>query len=112
MAPIAHSLGTESEPVGGSGLRVDMKKRSRNLSRTISPAPRTIKQQNGLNRPSDVLFGPDARLYIVDWGASTLDEKDLMLSAAHGRCLARLSRQSAVAAGGRPGDCAGCGALG
>jgi hypothetical protein len=43
------------------------------------PGPAYINQQNGLNRPSDVLFGPDSSLYIVDWGASTLDDKGLML---------------------------------
>src|SRR5687767_11538499 len=39
------------------------------------PGPAYLNQQNGLNRPSDVVFAPDQNLYIVDWGASSLDEK-------------------------------------
>ena len=48
------------------------------------PGPAYINQQNGLNRPSDVVFTPDSSLYIVDWGASTLDDKGLMLKPLTG----------------------------
>jgi glucose/arabinose dehydrogenase len=83
FAPV--TTGVNLNPVGFSVLRVDMKtKEIQEFVENDLPGPAYINQQNGLNRPSDVLFGPDASLYIVDWGASTLDEKGLMLQPRTG----------------------------
>jgi glucose/arabinose dehydrogenase len=83
FAPV--TTGVNVNPVGFSVLRVDMKRKEIDeFVENDLPGPAYLNQQNGLNRPSDVLFGPDASLYIVDWGASTLDEKGLMLKPRTG----------------------------
>jgi len=66
--------------VGFGVLRVDMKTREiHDFIENKLPGPAYINQQDGLNRPSDVLFGPDASMYIVDWGAATIDSEGLKL---------------------------------
>jgi glucose/arabinose dehydrogenase len=42
-----------------------------------SPGPAYINRQGGFNRPSDVLFGPDESMYVVDWGGLVLTERGL-----------------------------------
>ena len=83
FAPV--TTGVNVNPAGFSVLRVNMKtKQIDEFVENDLPGPAYLNQQNGLNRPSDVLFGPDASLYIVDWGASALDEKGLMLQPRTG----------------------------
>lgn len=41
------------------------------------PGPAYLNQSGGLNRPSDVLFGPDNSMYVIDWGASTIGTEGL-----------------------------------
>ena len=83
FAPV--TTGVNINPVGFGVLRVDLKtKEVHEFIDNDLPGPAYLNQQNGLNRPTDVVFGPDNSLYIVDWGASTLDERGLMLKANTG----------------------------
>ena len=79
------TTGINVSPVGFSVLRVNMKTKA--IDEFVDndlPGPAYLNQQNGLNRPSDVVFAPDNSMYIVDWGASALDEKGLMLKPRTG----------------------------
>jgi glucose/arabinose dehydrogenase len=48
------------------------------------PGPAYINRQGGFNRPSDVLFGPDDSMYVVDWGGLTLSKEGLASKAQTG----------------------------
>jgi hypothetical protein len=48
------------------------------------PGPAYLNQQGGFDRPSDLLFGPDQSLYVVDWGASNLGSEGLKLTPGTG----------------------------
>lgn len=76
FAPV--TTGVNLNPAGFGVLRVDMKTRDiQEFVKNDLPGPAYLNTQNGINRPTDVLFGPDASMYIVDWGASTLDTSGL-----------------------------------
>ena len=79
------TTGINIRPAGFAVLRVDMKTKAiEEFVDNDLPGPAYLNQQNGLNRPSDVVFAPDQSIYIVDWGASSLDEKGLMLKPRTG----------------------------
>jgi hypothetical protein len=83
FAPV--TTGVNITPAGFSVLRVDLKtKEIHEFVENDLPGPAYVNQQNGLNRPSDVLFGPDSSLYVVDWGASTFDQEGLKLQPRTG----------------------------
>jgi hypothetical protein len=48
------------------------------------PGPAYVSQQDGFNRPTDAVFAPDGSLYVVDWGASTIDREGLKMVPATG----------------------------
>jgi glucose/arabinose dehydrogenase len=78
FAPV--TTGVNIKPVGFGVVRVDMKTREvHDFIKNDLPGPAYLNTKNGINRPSDVLFGPDNSLYIVDWGAATLDTSGLKL---------------------------------
>jgi glucose/arabinose dehydrogenase len=78
FAPV--TTGININPVGFGVLRVNMKTREvETFVKNDLPGPAYLNGSEGLNRPSDVLFGPDGSLYIVDWGAATLDTSGLKL---------------------------------
>jgi glucose/arabinose dehydrogenase len=78
FAPV--TSGVNLNPAGFGVLRVDMKTREiHDFVKNDLPGPAYLNTKNGINRPSDVLFGSDGSLYIVDWGAATLDTSGLKL---------------------------------
>ncbi len=86
-------FGTFTTPTAGINLlpngfqiaRVDMKtgKVSSFASNKI-PGPSYVSQSGGFDRPSDVVFGPDSSLYVVDFGSSHLSAKGLELTPGTG----------------------------
>ena len=78
FAPV--TTGVNVRPAGFRVVRVDMKTREvHEFASNDLPGPAYLNQQNGFNRPTDVVFGPDGSLYVVDWGASTLNDTGLIL---------------------------------
>lgn len=78
FAPV--TTGVEIEPVGFRVVRVDLTTgESFDFASNIIPGPSYINRQRGFDRPSDLVFGPDDSLYVVDWGASTLTREGLKL---------------------------------
>jgi outer membrane receptor protein involved in Fe transport len=78
FAPV--TTGVNVLPAGFRVVRLDMKTREvHDFATNDLPGPAYLNQQNGFNRPVDVLFGPDRSLYVVDWGASTLNDTGLIL---------------------------------
>ena len=78
FAPV--TTGVNIKPVGFGVARVDLKsKEVHDFLDNDLPGPSYLNQQNGLNRPTDVVFGPDASLYVLDWGAATLDTDGLKI---------------------------------
>ncbi|MDQ3089953.1 MAG: PQQ-dependent sugar dehydrogenase [bacterium] len=83
FAPITSGLNVELS--GFSVLRVNMKNGEINkFANNKIPGPSYLNRQGGFNRPSDVVFGPDESLYVVDWGASKLGDKGLELKPETG----------------------------
>ena len=78
FAPV--TTGVNVRPEGFRVQRVDMRTREvSDFAWNDLPGPAYINQKDGFNRPVDVVFGPDASLYVVDWGATTMTEKGLEL---------------------------------
>lgn len=79
------TTGTNLKPVGFRVLRLDMKtKKISDFAANILPGPSYINRGGGFSRPSDVLFGPDNALYVVDWGGATISSKGLELTPGTG----------------------------
>lgn len=58
--------------------RIDLStKKVEDFVSNILPGAGYMNQSGGLNRPTDVLFGPDQSMYITDWGASTIGTEGL-----------------------------------
>jgi glucose/arabinose dehydrogenase len=69
---------TEGEPpaVGPRIARVDVNsKQVYDFASNRVPGSVESKTGGGFDRPSDVLFGPDQSLYVIDWGATGINEK-------------------------------------
>ncbi len=78
FAPV--TSGPNLSPAGFRVVRVDPNtKQTINFASNSLPGPAYINQGGGFDRPSDLVFGPDESLYVVDWGAATLDKEGLKL---------------------------------
>lgn len=76
FAPV--TTGINLAPNGFAVARLDM--RSRKVEAFVKndlPGPAYVNHQDGFNRPVDVVFAADSSLYVVDWGASTVDKEGL-----------------------------------
>ena len=101
FAPV--TTGINVRPAGFGVARVDMKTREiHDFASNDLPGPAYLNQQNGFNRPTDVVFGPDRSLYVVDWGASTLNDTGLVLVPGTGVVwrIYREGQQTAMRSGG------------
>jgi glucose/arabinose dehydrogenase len=83
FAPV--TTGINLAPGGFRVARVDMKSGEvHDFVKNDLPGPAYVNQQDGFNRPTDTVFAPDGSLYVVDWGASTIDREGLKLVPATG----------------------------
>jgi glucose/arabinose dehydrogenase len=79
------TTGINLQPAGSRVVRVDMQTgQVHDFASNFLPGPAFANQQGGFDRPSDVVFGPDQGLYVVDWGASTLTPEGLKLQPQTG----------------------------
>lgn len=77
--------GTDVRLPGFKIVKIDMRnKEISDFATNKLPGPSYINQQGGFDRPSDVVFGPDESMYIVDWGATTIGTQGLKYSAGSG----------------------------
>jgi glucose/arabinose dehydrogenase len=77
--------GVNINPAGFKIVRVNTTtKKVSDFAANKIQGPAYLTLQGGLNRPSDLLFGPDQSLYIIDWGAATLTQKGLELAPGTG----------------------------
>jgi glucose/arabinose dehydrogenase len=78
FAPI--TTGVNMQPVGFRVVRVDTDTGEvSDFASNVIPGPGYISQHGGFDRPSDVVFAPDGSLYVMDWGAATVDPEGLKL---------------------------------
>jgi glucose/arabinose dehydrogenase len=83
FAPVTSGLNVE--PSGFNVVRVNLDdKKVETFASNKVPGPAYLNKQNGFNRPSDVVFGPDNAMYVVDWGAATLSDNGLELVPGSG----------------------------
>ena len=76
FAPV--TTGLNLAPAGFAVARLDMKTRKiEDFAKNDLPGPAYLNRQDGFNRPVDVLFAADTSMYVVDWGASTVDKEGL-----------------------------------
>lgn len=76
--PVA--TGVNVRPAGYSLARLDPQTREvREFASNVLPGPSYLNRSGGFDRPTDVAFGPDQSLYVLDWGSSTVTEKGLEL---------------------------------
>lgn len=74
------TTGVNINPAGFDVVRVNMKTGEvAGFASNKLPGPHYINRAGGFDRPSDVQFGPDGALYVVDWGSSTLAPEGLKL---------------------------------
>jgi len=74
------TTGINIKPVGFRVARVNLKNREVvDFASNKVIGPSYLNRQGGFNRPSDVVFGPDDSLYVVDWGAAVATEKGIEL---------------------------------
>jgi len=79
------TTGLNVEPSGFQVIRANLQERkTETFASNKVPGPAYLNRQGGFNRPSDVVFGPDNAMYVVDWGASTLTKEGLELVAGSG----------------------------
>ena len=79
------TTGTNVDPAGFRIIRVGIKDgKVEDFAINQLPGPAYINQQGGFDRPSDLMFGPDQSLYVVDWGASNLGSEGLKLTLGTG----------------------------
>lgn len=84
FAPV--TTGTNLKPAGFRIARVDLDiKQTHDFAANELPGPAHLNRSNGFDRPSDVVFGADNSLYVVDWGASTLGPEGLKYDAGSGK---------------------------
>ncbi|HEX8219916.1 MAG TPA: PQQ-dependent sugar dehydrogenase [Chloroflexia bacterium] len=80
--------GTNADPAGYRIIRVSgtggSEGKVEDFATNQLPGPAYINQAGGFDRPSDLVFGPDSSLYVVDWGASTLAAEGLKLTPLSG----------------------------
>jgi glucose/arabinose dehydrogenase len=68
------TAGFDVTPAGFRIARVDLEnKQIYDFATNILPGPSYITKHSGFDRPSDVVFGSDKALYIVDYGSGTID---------------------------------------
>ncbi len=79
------TTGVNIIPEGFKVIRVNTEnKETTDFAINKTPGPAYLNLQGGFNRPSDVVFGPDQSLYVIDWGAATLSAKGLELVPGSG----------------------------
>jgi glucose/arabinose dehydrogenase len=79
------TAGTDVRLPGFKIVKVDMKsKEISDFAINNLPGPSYINLQGGFDRPSDVVFGPDSSMYVIDWGASTIGPQGLKYVAGSG----------------------------
>jgi glucose/arabinose dehydrogenase len=79
------TTGTNEDPAGFRIIRVGARDgKVEDFATNQLPGPAYINQHGGFDRPSDLVFGPDQSLYIVDWGASNLGSEGLKLTPGTG----------------------------
>ncbi len=79
------TTGINVELSGYSVIRVDMKnKKVEKFATNEISGPSYINRLGGFNRPSDIVFGPDDSMYVVDWGGAKLGNKGLELKPETG----------------------------
>ncbi len=67
-------------PEGFSIAKVDIKTgKVDTIAANKVPGPHYINRLGGFDRPSDVVFGPDQSMYVVDWGSSAIGSEGLKL---------------------------------
>ncbi|MBX4205854.1 PQQ-dependent sugar dehydrogenase [Candidatus Microgenomates bacterium] len=78
FAPFTSGINISAQ--GFRVVRVDTDtKQINDFASNTLPGPAYLNQGGGFDRPSDVVFGPDNALYVIDWGAATLDQEGLKL---------------------------------
>jgi glucose/arabinose dehydrogenase len=83
LGPI--TAGTNLSWPGFSVVRVDMEtKKIIPFAHNKVPGPTYVSKEGGFNRPSDVVFGPDNALYVIDWGGGRFSKEGLELDPGTG----------------------------
>jgi glucose/arabinose dehydrogenase len=79
------TTGPNVELSGFSVVKVNMQNaKIESFASNKVPGPSYVNRLGGFNRPSDVVFGPDDSMYIIDWGAASLATKGLELKPETG----------------------------
>jgi glucose/arabinose dehydrogenase len=79
------TTGPNVELSGFSVVKVNMQNaKIESFASNKIPGPSYINLLGGFNRPSDIIFGPDDSMYVIDWGAATLSTKGLELKPETG----------------------------
>ncbi|HXE56470.1 MAG TPA: hypothetical protein VNK43_00570 [Gemmatimonadales bacterium] len=79
-ADVPAATGINIRPAGYSVGQVNVRTRQvREFASNALPGPSYVNRGGGFDRPTDIAFGPDGSMYVLDWGASTVTDKGLEL---------------------------------
>ncbi len=82
------TTGVNLSPNGFRVIRIDPETAEANsFAANNLPGPAYVNRGGGLDRPADIVFGPDQSMYVLDWGASVIDSEGLKLVPLTGMLL-------------------------
>lgn len=82
------TTGVNFNPTGYRVIRINPQTaEAKSFVANILPGPAYVNRGGGLDRPADIVFGPDQSMYVLDWGASGIDSEGLKLVPLTGMLL-------------------------
>lgn len=82
------TTGVNVSPAGFRVIRINPQTaEATSFAANTLPGPSYVNRAGGLDRPADIVFGPDQSMYVLDWGSSVIGPEGLKLVPLTGMVL-------------------------